>query len=256
LRQPPNNQKERTVIEIELSIIVPALNEQDNVAPLVEQVEQAIIAPGIVAEMIVIDDGSTDATPARLRELMAKYSWLRVLRREKAMGQSAAMFAGIAASRGKYVGMLDADLQNDPADLPAMLQRLRNGEGDMVQGDRSANRRDTAVRRVTSWVGRTVRRLALGDTIRDTGCTARVVRIDIARQFPLQYKGMHRFLPAYAKLVGGKVIEQPVNHRPRHTGEAKYGILNRGPAAFFDTLAMRWMTRRLRDVRVKEVDRA
>jgi glycosyltransferase involved in cell wall biosynthesis len=241
-----------------LSIVIPALNEQDNVAPLVEQVREAIVDRGIDAELIIVDDGSTDDTPRRLAELGKQYAWLRVLRRDRAMGQSAAMHAGIAAARGAYIGMLDADLQNDPADLPAMLDILVRDEADMVQGDRSANRNDAPIRRVGSWVGRTARRLLLGDNIRDTGCTARVVRADIAKRFPLQYRGMHRFLPAYAKLLGARVVERPVNHRPRHSGEAKYGlgILSRGPAGLIDCFAVRWMAKRYRNPDVREGERS
>jgi len=223
------------------------MNEQDNVAPLVEQVKHAVIDAGIDAELIVVDDGSTDSTMSELMTLAGNYPWLRPLHRKRSMGQSAAMHAGIQAARGMYIGMLDADLQNDPADLPALLEPVRTGEADMVQGDRSAHRRDNSIRRFSSWIGRTTRRLLLGDTIRDTGCTARVVKATIAKQYPLQFKGMHRFLPVYARMIGARVIERPVNHRPRVAGAAKYGILNRGPSGLIDCLAMRWMLRRYRD---------
>jgi glycosyltransferase involved in cell wall biosynthesis len=239
-----------------LSIIVPALNEQDNVGPLVMQVKQAVIDVGIQAELIVIDDGSTDATLSRLRPLCAEHPWLRILRREQPMGQSAAMAAGIQAARGSFIAMLDADLQNDPADLPAMLEILKNDNADLVQGDRSANRHDNFVRRFSSWVGCTARRLLLGDTTRDTGCTTRILRTEIASQLPLQYKGMHRFIPAFSRLIGARIVEQPVNHRHRHTGEAKYGILNRGPAGLIDCFAMRWMIKRHRNTEVVEIDRS
>jgi len=239
-----------------LSIIVPALNEQDNVGPLVMQVKQAVIDVGIQAELIVIDDGSTDATLSRLRPLCAEHPWLRILRREQPMGQSAAMAAGIQAARGSFIAMLDADLQNDPADLPAMLEILKNDNADLVQGDRSANRHDNFVRRFSSWVGCTARRLLLGDTTRDTGCTTRILRTEIASQLPLQYKGMHRFIPAFSRLIGARIVEQPVNHRRRHTGEAKYGILNRGPAGLIDCFAMRWMIKRHRNTEVVEIDRS
>lgn len=232
---------------IELSIVVPALNEQDNVGPLVEEVQRVVLDAGIGAEMIVVDDGSTDQTLARLLALARDRAWLRVLHRDQAMGQSAAMHAGVHAARGKLIAMLDADMQNDPADLLPMVERLRAGEADMIQGDRSHHRRDSRVRLFSSWVGRAARRLLLGDGIRDTGCTARVVRADIARQFPLQFKGMHRFMPVYAAMLGARVLEQPVNHRPRAAGEAKYGMLNRGPSGLLDCLAMRWMLRRYRD---------
>lgn len=244
------SQTDPNTADVELSIVVPALNEEDNVAPLVEQVKSAVIGAGIAGELIVVDDGSTDQTPERLRQLAAAHPWLRVLRRDRAQGQSAAMYAGIQAARGRFIATLDADLQNDPADLPRMLELVRKGDADMAQGLR-ARRQDTLVRKVTSWVGRTSRQLALGDTIRDTGCTTRVVRADIARRFPLQFKGMHRFMPVYAKMLGARVVEVPVNHRPRVAGVAKYGILNRGMSGFFDLLAMRWMTKRYRDPAVR-----
>ncbi|MCC7145373.1 MAG: glycosyltransferase family 2 protein [Phycisphaeraceae bacterium] len=235
----------------ELSVVVPALNEQDNVQALVAQIQHDLVAQGLVIELIVVDDGSTDDTLPRLLQLAAQYPWVRLLHRAKPQGQSAAMHAGIAAARGRYVATLDADLQNDPADLPGMLEILRDGQADFVQGDRSANRRDTLVRKVSSWVGRRTRRLILNDPIRDTACSARVVRTELARQFPLIFKGMHRFLPVYARLLGAKVVERPVHHRPRTAGTAKYGILNRGLPGLIDCLAVRWMIRRYRNPAVE-----
>lgn len=233
----------------ELSIVVPALDEQDNVGPLVEQVESAVNAAGIDTQLVIVDDGSTDATLARLRELARDRPWLVVLHRDKPMGQSAAMFAGIQAATGRYIATLDADLQNDPADLVRMLGLLKEKDVDMVQGDRSANRRDNVVRRVGSVVGRKARRWLLGDPVRDTGCSARVVRADIAKRFPLQFKGMHRFMPIYARMLGARIEQMPVNHRPRAAGQTKYGfgVLNRGVAGLFDCLAVRWMLKRYRD---------
>ncbi len=235
--------------DIELSIIAPALNEEENVGPLVAQVRAAVVDAGIAAELIVVDDGSTDGTLARLGDLARAHPWLRVLHRGRGQsrGQSAAMAAGIAAARGRYVAMLDADLQNDPADLPRLLALLKQNNVDLVQGDRSAARRDTPARKFSSWVGRTTRRLILGDTIRDTGCTARVVKAEYARRLPLQFRGMHRFIPVYCRMLGARVMEAPVNHRPRVAGVAKYGMMNRGLVGFFDCLAMRWMMKRYRD---------
>lgn len=250
--QAPSTQSDRngaSALQPALSVVVPALNEEGNVGPLVEQVEAAMQAAAVAAELIVVDDGSTDATLARLNALQRDRPWLRVLHRDRPQGQSAAMLAGIAAARGAFIATLDADMQNDPADLPLMLERLRDEGADMVQGDRSANRRDNVVRRVASRIGRAARRLMLGDTIRDTGCSARVVRADVARRFPLQFKGMHRFLPAYAAMLGARVIEMPVRHHARHSGQTKYGLglLNRGSAGLFDCLAVRWMLARYRD---------
>jgi dolichol-phosphate mannosyltransferase len=242
----------------ELSIVVPALNEAENVGPLVEEIDRSVrISAGIDAELIVVDDGSTDGTDRRLMELAATRPWLRVLRRPAPQGQSAAMAAGIRAARGAYVATLDADLQNDPADLPVMLGRLKAEGADFIQGDRSANRRDTWMRRRASWVGRSARGLLLADPVRDTGCSARVLRADIARRLPLEYRGMHRFFPAYAARLGAKVIEHPVTHRPRTAGETKYGVgvVSRGLAGLMDCLAVRWMGKRLRDVSAEELNR-
>src|SRR5690606_35686533 len=122
------------------------------------------------------------------------------------------------------VATLDADLQNDPADLNAMLELMRRENADMVQGDRSHARRDNAVRRVGSIVGRKFRLWLLGDTIRDTGCSLRVMKREIALALPLEFKGIHRFIPVTARHLGYKVVEMRVNHRPRVAGETKYGM--------------------------------
>ncbi len=236
-----------------LSIVVPALNEEDNVGPLVDEVQQTLDPAGITFELIIVDDGSTDATLPRLRELAQSRPWLRVLHRAQPRGQSSAMAAGVRAACGKCVAFLDADLQNDPADLPRMLARYDAGDADLVQGDRSHNRRDTPIRRLSSWVGRTARRLILADTVRDTGCSSRVLRADFAKQLPLQFKGMHRFIPAYTRMLGGRIVEVPVNHRPRIAGVAKYGMLNRAFVGLIDCFAMRWMNKRHRDTRVTEI---
>ena len=239
-----------------LSVVIPALNEQDNVGPLVEQVGKAMQDAGIGFELIVVDDGSTDQTLDRLRALQADHPWLRVLHRSEPRGQSAAMHAGIQAARGDCIATLDADLQNDPADLPAMLARIDAGEADMVQGDRSRNRNDHAIRKIGSLVGRKARLWVLGDPARDTGCSARVVRSEYARQFPLQFKGMHRFMPAYARMLGARIVEVPVNHNARHSGTTKYGmgLLSRGPAGLMDLFAVRWMTKRYRNASTEPLE--
>jgi dolichol-phosphate mannosyltransferase len=229
----------------ELSIVVPALNEQDNVGPLVDEVRTALREQGIDTELIVVDDGSTDQTLPRLLELSRANPWVRPLHREKAQGQSAATHAGIAVAHGKYVGFLDADLQNDPADLARMVVELRKGSFDMMQGYR-AKRQDNIKRKFSSWVGRTTRKLLLGDAIRDTGCSTRVMKREFAAQLPLIFKGMHRFMPVYAKMLGARLSEIPVNHRPRTSGVTKYGTLSRAAQGLVDCLAVRWMTSRHR----------
>lgn len=241
--------------DLKLSIVVPALNEQDNVQPLVEQIDAVMQQASLAYELIVIDDGSTDATLERLRTLAGTFASLRILHRDKPRGQSAAMGAGIAAAQAPYVATLDADLQNDPADLPKMLDLLEREHADMVQGDRSHARQDNIVRRYGSIVGRKCRLWVLGDRVRDTGCSARVMRATYARQIPLQFNGVHRFFPAYVALLGGRVIEMQASHRPRTAGETKYGmgVLTRGPRGLFDLFAVKWMKSRWRDAAVEEV---
>jgi dolichol-phosphate mannosyltransferase len=236
--------------DVDLSIVVPAFNEAGSVEPLLREIEAAVFAVGVSAEVIVVDDGSTDGTSARLAALGAERTWLRVVVHEGRMGQSAAFLSGIRASRGLFIGMLDADGQNDPADLVPMLMVARSGRAKLVQGVR-VDRRDTPGRKLASLVGRLARRVLLSDPAADTGCSARVLHADLARALPLQFAGMHRFIPAYARMIGAEVEETPVRHRPRTAGATKYGSLERGVSGFFDCLAMRWMRKRLRDPRTR-----
>jgi hypothetical protein len=152
---------------------------------------------------------------------------------------------------------MDADLQNDPADLVKMLQLMREQGADMVQGDRSHARKDNAVRRAGSIVGRAFRHWLLGDSIRDTGCSLRVMKREIALALPLEFRGMHRFIPVTAASLGYKVVEMQVNHRPRAAGETKYGfgIWQRAIPGLFDCFAVRYMRNRRRPTRFEEVGR-
>jgi dolichol-phosphate mannosyltransferase len=246
-----------------LSIVAPAHNEADNIERLVEEVGAALRtlqAQGIAGEFLVVDDGSTDATPAKLLALLPTRPWLRAIRMTntppgKGNGQSAAFHAGFRACKGELIAVLDADLQNDPGEIPAMLALLRERGVDMVQGDRSHARKDNIVRRVGSIVGRAFRRMLLGDTIRDTGCSLRLMKREIALQLPLQYKGMHRFIPVMARHLGYVVIEMPVTHRPRIAGETKYGfgITQRALPGLVDLLVVRWMRSRRRGVEGKSL---
>jgi len=250
-----------------ISVIAPAHNEAENIDRLVEEVGNAAEKAASVLgspreeenrggfEFIVVDDGSTDATRALLLKLAATRQWLRVVAMTntppgKGNGQSAAFHAGFRAARADLVATLDADLQNDPADLVQMAELLIKHNADMVQGDRSRNRRDNFVRRWGSWVGRTFRRILLGDTIRDTGCSLRLFKREIALRLPLEFKGIHRFIPASARHMGYAVIEMPVNHRERHAGTSKYGmgITKRAIPGLLDLFAVRWMRSRRRPV--------
>lgn len=246
--------------EVALSVIAPAHNEEDNIDALIDDIAAALEPTDVAFEFIIVDDGSTDTTRARAVAQLVARPWLRVVAMTqtppgKGNGQSAAFHAGVRQARGPVIALLDADRQNDPADLPAMLAMMRETGADMVQGDRSANRRDTAWRRFSSWVGRTFRKTLLADTIRDTGCSLRVFKREIGLALPLQYKGMHRFVPFYARELGYTVVECPVHHRPRTAGEAKYGAWNRALPGLRDLFAVRWMRSRLKPVECETVER-
>src|SRR3954468_1060873 len=246
---------------VELSVVAPAHNEEENIPALVGEVEKAAGAAGIRGfEFIVVDDGSTNGTRAVVSTLMRDRPWLRCVAMAetppgRGNGQSAAFYAGFRAARGRLVASLDADLQNDPADLAPMYDLMKRSGADMVQGDRSRARRDNAVRRVGSWVGRFFRRNLLGDTIRDTGCSLRLMRREVALALPLRFAGMHRFIPATARHLGYTVVEMPVKHRARSAGKTKYGlgITKRAIPGLMDLLAVRWMRGRRRPVEAVEV---
>jgi len=243
--------------DLELSIIAPAHNEEENIEELVRQVGGAIEALSIEFEFIIVDDGSTDKTRHRIVELAKTNHWLRCVAMTNTPpgsgnGQSAAFHAGFRAARGRLIGVLDADLQNDPADFAEMLRLLEERDADFVQGDRSAARAqgDAKIRQIGSWVGRKFRLWLLGDTIRDTGCSLRVMKREIALSLPLEFRGMHRFIPATARHMGYTVVEMPVAHRARHAGEPKYGmgITKRALPGLVDCFAVRYMRKRRRPV--------
>ncbi|MHC4101822.1 MAG: glycosyltransferase family 2 protein [Planctomycetota bacterium] len=245
---------------VALSVVAAAHNEQDNVGRLVTEICAALEPSAVDYELIVVDDGSTDRTLERLGQLLADHPTLRVIRMldtpgvsGRGNGQSAAFHAGIRASMGELVALIDGDCQNDPTDIPPMVERLGRSDADMVQGDRTADRRDGFVRRISSWVGRFFRRLLLGDTIRDTGCSLRVMTRALALALPLEFRGAHRFIPFTARQLGFRVVEMPVRHRARTAGRTKYGIRNRAIPGLFDCFAMRWMRNRRRGVRFEEV---
>ena len=238
-------------------MVAAAHNEKDNVAALVEEIVAALDPVLADFEIIVVDDGTTDDTLRVLEHLQTRHERLRVIRMlhtppNRGLGQSAAFLAGIRAARGRLIALIDADGQNDPADLPAMLDMLQRTGADMVQGNRCADRRDNVVRRVSSMVGRLFRRWLLGDTIADTGCSLRVMRREVALALPLEFRGMHRFIPFSARERGHRVVEMPVRHRRRTAGRTKYGIHNRAIPGLVDCLAVRWMRKRRRPVAYEE----
>jgi glycosyltransferase involved in cell wall biosynthesis len=199
-------------------------------------------------EVVVVNDGSTDGTAERLRALKTQFPRLRVVRILKNSGETAATDAGFQHARGALIATVDADLQNDPADIPKMVAMMK--DWDVVCGVR-AKREDSLVRRVSSRVGNGVRNWLTRESITDVGCTMKVVRASCAKRVKL-FTGMHRFLPTLFRFQGCSITEIPVNHRPRRWGKAKYGIRNRLFRGLRDLMAVRWMKTRWLKYRIKE----
>ena len=204
---------------MELSLVITLLNEEDNVAPLLESIYRELHA--FDYELILVDDGSTDATVERIRALANTRTKLVVLNRN--YGQTPAMAAGIEHASGQYIVTLDGDLQNDPADIPMMLEKLKNEKWDVVAGFRQ-NRQDKAlVRKFPSKIANYLIRQLTGVHIRDYGCTLKVFKSQIAKNLGL-YGELHRFIPILAVLQGGKITDVPVKHHARIHGQSKYGL--------------------------------
>src|SRR5579871_513036 len=234
-----------------LYLVLPAYNEQENVEALLSRVGAALAQTGREFEVVIVDDGSTDRTPALLADAMAKYPWLRVLRLKGNHGQSAAFDAGFKAARGQVIATIDADLQNDPEEIPRLLPLLEGR--DMINGWRQ-KRNDTWLRRVQSKIANKIRNSISQETINDSACSLKLYRRHCLEGLQL-YKGMHRFMPTLVKMRGYTVHEEPVKHSARFAGTAKYGLRNRAWRAFVDLLAVRWMKNRYIRYEVSEVSR-
>jgi dolichol-phosphate mannosyltransferase len=225
-----------------LSVVVPVRNEAPNIAPLVAEIEAALA--GVPHEIVYVDDGSSDDTPAALRAAAAAAP-LRHLRHRASCGQSAAVVTGVKAARGTWIATLDGDGQNDPADIPKLLARaVAEGGGILVAGHR-VTRRDSWIKRRSSRVANRVRARLLGDATPDTGCGLKVFPRALFLDLP-HFDHMHRFLPALVLRQGGRVVSEPVNHRPRTRGLSNYGTLDRLLVSLFDLVGMVWLQRRWR----------
>lgn len=219
----------------QISVVVPVFNEEENMSILQSELRNALA--GLDYEIVFVDDASRDRTV----EKVETDPRVRVLRFEKNTGQSAAMYAGVNAARGATVVLIDGDLQNDPADIPKLLAEISRG-ADLVCGYR-AERKDTWVKRATSRIANFVRSRFTRDGVRDTGCTLKAMRREcVAALVP--FKGMHRFIPALVKGAGYRLVEIPVNHRPRRFGQSKYGLGNRALRATVDMFGVRWLLSR------------
>src|SRR5947207_4240937 len=233
----------QTTSSPQVSVIVPLFNEEENVPILQAELRAALRA--IDHEFIFVDDGSADQTVERIEAAPN----LRVICFEKNAGQSAAIYAGANAARGAIVVLIDGDLQNDPADIPRLLAEIERG-ADLVCGYR-AQRKDTLVKRLTSRIANFVRSRFTKDGVRDTGCTLKAMRRECVSAL-VPFKGMHRFVPALVKGAGYRLVEIPVNHRPRRFGQSKYGLGNRAVRATIDMFGVRWLLSRRLNYKIRD----
>jgi glycosyltransferase involved in cell wall biosynthesis len=236
--------------KIDISIVVPVYNEKDNLEILTSEIREAMRAVGRSYEVIYVDDGSTDSSSELIKKLAREIPEVRGIHFVRNCGQTAAFDAGFKGARGGVIVTMDADLQNDPRDIPQLLDRLK--DHDAAVGWRYG-RQDSFVRKVSSRIANSVRNKLSGDTIVDTGCSLKAFKSERIRSITL-YKGMHRFFPTLLRMNGCSVVEVKVKHRPRIHGEAKYGIRNRILRGFTDLLAVRWMKKRKLDYEIKEYE--
>ena len=227
----------------QVSVVVPLFNEEANMPILQSELRAAL--GDLDHEIIFVDDGSIDRTVERIENAAN----VRVVRFAKNAGQSAAIYAGLQAACGATAVLIDGDLQNDSADIPKLLAEISRG-ADLVCGYR-AQRKDTLVKRLTSRVANFVRSRFTKDGVRDTGCTLKAMRRECIGAL-VPFKGMHRFIPALIRAAGYRLVEIPVNHRPRRFGRSKYGLGNRALRATIDMFGVRWLLSRRLNYKVQD----
>lgn len=232
----------------ELSIILPVYNEAESLPVLWDEIRETIHALGRTAEVLFVDDGSTDGSTDFMRDLAKRDPRVRLLRFEANSGLSAAFYAGYQAARGDVVATMDSDLQTNPRDLITLFARLPHA--DAVVGWRSI-RHDTWIKRMSSKIANTVRDRVTREHVRDSACSLRLMKRHCIPAIP-PYAGMHRFVPTLLHIAGFTVVEVPVTHRRRQYGQSKYGVRNRIVRASYDLLAVRWMMSRALRYRVAE----
>ena len=232
----------------DLSVVIPAYNEVDNLAPLFAEMRAALEATGRSWELVMVDDGSTDGTAQAMQAEEARDARVKALLLEKNAGQSAALAAGLSRAMGDVIVTLDADLQNDPADLPRLLAALENA--DVVSGVRS-NRQDSWVRLASSRIANATRRGVLGDPVTDIGCSFKAYRREMLEGLPM-FVGVHRFLPALCVFRGARFTEVALSHRARRHGVSKYGVGNRLWRGIADLIGVQWLKTRLVKYRIRD----
>jgi glycosyltransferase involved in cell wall biosynthesis len=235
----------------QISAVIPAFNERDNLPALLEELRVALDATGKRWEAVLVDDGSSDGSADWMRAASAQDLRIVPVLLERNVGQSGALAVGLARARGEIVVTLDADLQNDPADLPRLLGALESA--DVVSGVRQ-NRQDGWVRLISSRIANATRRAVLGDPVTDIGCSFKAYRRDALDGLPM-FVGAHRFLPALCVFRGARYAEVLLSHRPRRHGQSKYGVSNRLWRGLYDLIGVRWLKSRLLRYRIREVTR-
>jgi dolichol-phosphate mannosyltransferase len=238
---------------VDLTVIIPVFNEVESITPLLDEVAAQFDAKDTY-EIIVVDDGSVDGTPAVLQAARSKHPQLRVLRHRERYGQSMALVSGVLAARAPWIATLDGDGQNDPADIPRLFRVMDESADDvqLVSGYRR-QRNDSWLKRVSSRAANTLRAALLGDNTPDSACGIRVFSRSTFLALP-RFDHMHRFLPALVQRQGGKPVSVEVNHRKRSRGQSKYGIHNRLWAGIVDTLGVLWLQRRSKQPVVSEIE--
>lgn len=242
---------------MDCSVVVPVFNEAGNIEPLLDEIHRALEGR-YEFEVVYVNDGSTDSSAAELESARVTRPRLRVVTHRKACGQSTAVRTGVKSARAPVIATLDGDGQNDPADIPALLEALAGVAPDtrlrMVAGYRK-RRRDTWIKRISSRVANAVRSRLLGDATPDTGCGLKVFYRDTFLELPY-FDHMHRFLPALVQRAGWEVTSVEVNHRHRERGSSKYGTLDRLVAGIDDLLGVMWLKRRSRVPEIVETSDA
>jgi dolichol-phosphate mannosyltransferase len=234
----------------ELSLVIPAYNEVENLEPLLAELREALARVERSYEIVLVDDGSGDGTAERILAESRRDPMVRAVLLEENAGQSAALAAGLSRARGAIIVTLDADLQNDPADLPRLLEALDGA--DVVSGVRT-RRQDSWARLVSSRIANRVRRGVLGDPITDIGCSFKAYRREALDGLPM-FVGVHRFLPALCVFRGARLKEVALTHRPRRHGVSKYGVGNRLWRGLNDLVGVQWLKSRLVRYRIRETD--
>ena len=234
--------------QIEISVVVPVYNEEGNLPVLIPALVEVLKNLGRSYEIIFVDDGSSDESRRILKEMASEHASLRILRFKENRGLSTALMAGMREARGEIIVTLDSDLQNDPADIPRLLEYL--DRYDMATGWRQ-KREDKWLKKISSKIGNLVRNWVSGENIQDSACTFRAFKKECVQEIPV-FNGMHRFLSTLVKMRGFGIIEVPVAHHPRRFGKSKYNIRNRMVRSFIDLLAVRWMKRRTIHYEIEE----